>query len=55
MVNRDLLSLKLAELADRIARVRQHRETSLDALAADRDAAEKALSGAPHGLTGVVS
>ncbi len=38
MVNRDLVIAKLSELADRIARVRQHTPASASALAADRDA-----------------
>ena len=40
MVNRDLLASKLAELADRVARVRTCRTTSAEALSANRDAAE---------------
>ena len=39
MVNRTLLSLKLAELADRVGQVRRHRK-SLEELKQDRDAAE---------------
>lgn len=38
MVNRDLLTAKLAELADRVARARAHAKPTADALAADRDA-----------------
>jgi uncharacterized protein YutE (UPF0331/DUF86 family) len=40
MVNKDLVAAKLVELADRLARVRQHRRTSADALLAERDALE---------------
>jgi len=38
MVNRDLLAAKLAELADRIARVRSRCPTTVAELRADRDA-----------------
>jgi uncharacterized protein YutE (UPF0331/DUF86 family) len=38
MVDKDLLAAKLAELADRVARVRRHVPSSAAALAADRDA-----------------
>lgn len=38
MVNRDLVAAKLAELADRVRRVRAHAASSAEALAADRDA-----------------
>jgi uncharacterized protein YutE (UPF0331/DUF86 family) len=38
MVNRDLLALKLGELADRVARVKAHVPDSVDALSANRDA-----------------
>lgn len=40
MVNRNLLATKLAELADRLDQVRKHRQPTLDALRANRDAAE---------------
>jgi uncharacterized protein YutE (UPF0331/DUF86 family) len=40
MVNRTLLSIKLAELADRVGQVRRHRKPSLEELRQDRDAAE---------------
>jgi hypothetical protein len=40
MVNKDLVAAKLVELADRLARVRQHRRPSADALLAERDALE---------------
>ena len=40
MVNRTLISSKLAELADRVARVRKHRTPTADGLRADRDAAD---------------
>jgi uncharacterized protein YutE (UPF0331/DUF86 family) len=40
MVNRDLLASKLAELADRVARIRECRKDTVTELAADRDAAE---------------
>jgi hypothetical protein len=38
MVDLDLIAAKLAELADRVARVRKHRPASAEVLAADRDA-----------------
>ncbi len=38
MVSRDLLALKLAELEDRVERVRTHTPESVEALKADRDA-----------------
>jgi uncharacterized protein YutE (UPF0331/DUF86 family) len=38
MVKVDLVAAKLAQLADRIARIELHRPLSLEALAADRDA-----------------
>lgn len=38
MVDRGLISLKLADLADRIARVRSRCPTTVDDLRADRDA-----------------
>jgi uncharacterized protein YutE (UPF0331/DUF86 family) len=38
MVDTDVLAAKLAELADRVARVREHRPASSKDLAADRDA-----------------
>lgn len=38
MVDRDVIAAKLAELADRIERVRGHRPADAEALAADRDA-----------------
>jgi uncharacterized protein YutE (UPF0331/DUF86 family) len=38
MVDANVIAAKLAELADRIARVRQHRPADAKALAADRDA-----------------
>jgi uncharacterized protein YutE (UPF0331/DUF86 family) len=37
MVNLDLLSVKLAELADRVQRVRHHAPSSADGLRANRD------------------
>lgn len=37
MVDRDVIAAKLAELGERVARVRRHRPESVDALAADRD------------------
>jgi uncharacterized protein YutE (UPF0331/DUF86 family) len=40
MVDADLVSAKLAELTDRLARVRRHRRPSAQDLAADRDALE---------------
>jgi len=40
MVDADLVASKLAELADRIARVRGHVRQSSDALSGDRDALE---------------
>lgn len=40
MVNRTLLSIKLAELADRVHQVQRHRKSSVAALKQDRDAAE---------------
>lgn len=40
MVRADVVAAKLAELADRVARVRAHRKGDADALAADRDALE---------------
>ena len=38
MVNTDLVAAKLTELAERVARVRQHTRPTPEALAADRDA-----------------
>ncbi len=38
MVDLDLLAAKLAELSDRVSRVRGHAPSSAEALAADRDA-----------------
>lgn len=38
MVDADVISAKLGELADRVARVRTHRKASAKLLAADRDA-----------------
>jgi uncharacterized protein YutE (UPF0331/DUF86 family) len=38
MVDHDLLAAKLAELADRVARVRLHRKPTIGELAADRNA-----------------
>lgn len=38
MVNRNLLAAKLAELADRVARVRKHCPPTAEALRTDRDA-----------------
>ena len=38
MVDLDLVAAKLAEMADRVARVRRHRPASAEALAADPDA-----------------
>jgi uncharacterized protein YutE (UPF0331/DUF86 family) len=38
MVNRDLLAAKLAELSDRVARVRSHARATAAELAVDRDA-----------------
>jgi uncharacterized protein YutE (UPF0331/DUF86 family) len=38
MVDADLVSAKLAELAERVARVKRHRKDGVDALAADADA-----------------
>jgi uncharacterized protein YutE (UPF0331/DUF86 family) len=40
VVNRDLLAAKLAELADRVARVLSHRRSNAAELGADRDALE---------------
>jgi uncharacterized protein YutE (UPF0331/DUF86 family) len=40
MVNRDLLAAKLAELAERVARVRARCPATVEALGADRDALE---------------
>lgn len=40
MVDRDLLAAKLAELADRVSRVRTHRKPLAPELAADRNALE---------------
>jgi hypothetical protein len=40
VVNRDLLSAKLAELADRLARVSAHRKPSAEELAASRDSTD---------------
>ena len=37
MVNRDLLAAKLAELSDRIGRVRAHAPATLEELESDRD------------------
>jgi uncharacterized protein YutE (UPF0331/DUF86 family) len=37
MVNRDLVSAKLADLADRVARVRRHAKSSAAELSQDRD------------------
>jgi uncharacterized protein YutE (UPF0331/DUF86 family) len=38
MVDENVIAAKLAELADRVARVRSHRPADADALAEDRDA-----------------
>lgn len=38
MVDRDVITAKLAELTDRVGRVRGHRPADAEALAADRDA-----------------
>jgi uncharacterized protein YutE (UPF0331/DUF86 family) len=40
MVNRDLLAAKLAELADRVGRIRDSRKQSVEELGTDRNAAD---------------
>jgi uncharacterized protein YutE (UPF0331/DUF86 family) len=40
MVNRSLLSSKLVELSDRVARIREHRSANAEELKANRDAFE---------------
>ena len=44
MVNLNLISAKLAELAARVARVRECRKGSADDLKADRNATELAIT-----------